>query len=238
MGWPNARASSYELTIGTIIDHEGKIPVGPFSLEPGHMVQVVSAEVFDLPANVTGHVTYKTELTRNGVWALTVGIVDPGWKGPISTTLLNFSRADFALKKGDPFLRVSLFKHDPADLTQLPAKVEPHVYQNDIQAIAMTRFPSTFLNKEEMESRAGDAVLERIRKEGIAWIGAIAIIFTVIQVVVNVSRPAPVAPTTLELRELTDQVGFLRRKLEKMESKNASSAIVVTPRSGLQGDVK
>ena len=75
------------------------------------MVQVVSAEVFNLSATTTGHVTYKTELTKNVIWALTVGIVDPGWTGPVATTLLNFSRDDHAVALGDTFLRVTFFDH-------------------------------------------------------------------------------------------------------------------------------
>src|SRR5271170_2161389 len=89
-GNPKRRGSSFELTIGSIFDHDGNRVDGPFKLKPGHMVQVVSAEIFDLPDNVTGHVTYKTTLTKIGIWALTVGIVDPGWKAPVTTTLLNF----------------------------------------------------------------------------------------------------------------------------------------------------
>lgn len=115
-GAPVARGSSFDLTVGTILDHNGNKVDGPFVLKPGYMVQVVSAEVFKLPDAVTGHVTYKTALTRRGIWALTVGIVDPGWNGPVTTTLLNFSRIDCAVAPGDAFLRVSFFGHAPAAL--------------------------------------------------------------------------------------------------------------------------
>ena len=89
-GTPVRRASSFDLTIGAIFNHRGQRIEGSYLLEPGQMVQVVSQEVFSLPRNITGHVTYKTSLTKKGIWALTVGIVDPGWKGPVATTLLNF----------------------------------------------------------------------------------------------------------------------------------------------------
>src|SRR5690349_9690219 len=112
-GSPSVQGSSCDLTIGSIFDHEGKKVEGPFTIKPRHMVQVVSSEVFDLSNRVTGHVTYKTTLTKKGIWALTVGIVDPGWDGPVATTLLNFSRVDHAIAEGDAFLRVSFFEHDP-----------------------------------------------------------------------------------------------------------------------------
>src|SRR5690349_1007472 len=91
-GKPSVQGSSFDLNIGCIFDHDGKKVDGIFTIEPGQMVQVVSAEVFSLPDHITGHVTYKTTLTKKGIWALTVGIVDPGWNGPIATTLLNFSK--------------------------------------------------------------------------------------------------------------------------------------------------
>ncbi|RYG97164.1 MAG: hypothetical protein EON58_10395, partial [Alphaproteobacteria bacterium] len=96
VGSPKALTTSFELTVGRIYNTEGQEVDGPFVLKPGHMVQVVSAEIFNLGPDVTGHVTYKTTLTRIGIWALTVGIVDPGWTCPIGTTLLNFSRSDFS----------------------------------------------------------------------------------------------------------------------------------------------
>src|SRR5437870_4781417 len=82
-GQPAVQASSFDLTIGSIFDQTGTKVNGLFTIKPGHMVQVVSAEVFNLSDQVTGHVTYKTTLTKKGIWALTVGIVDPGWDGPV-----------------------------------------------------------------------------------------------------------------------------------------------------------
>jgi hypothetical protein len=152
--------------VGSIFDHYGEKVDGPFALKPGHMVQVVSAEVFNLPDTVTGHVTYKTALTRLGIWALTVGIVDPGWKGPITTTLLNFSSVDHAVAPGDMFLRVSFFDHSAVPSAALPTLEPVDEYMLGVRKTAMTRFPPTFLNKDEIAKKAGDAVLELYGKVG------------------------------------------------------------------------
>jgi dUTPase len=162
-GTPTARGTSFDLTIGSIFDHTGKKIDEPFNLEPGQMVQVVSAEVFKLPDTITGHVTYKTELTKNGIWALTVGIIDPGWNGPIATTLLNFSRVDHAVAQGDKFLRVTFFEHAAVPHECLESCESVNDYLLSVRKTAMTRFPQTFLNKEEIANNAGDAVLKRIR---------------------------------------------------------------------------
>jgi hypothetical protein len=150
---PLRQGSSFDLTIGGIYDSKGQKVAGPFTLKPGHMVQVASAQVFDLPDQITGHVTYKTTLTSKGIWALMVGIVDPGWDAPISTTLLNFSRIDHVISEGDPFLRVSFFRHAPVPSDCL--RKAPPDYLKNVQRAAASTFPETFLNHKEIARRAG-----------------------------------------------------------------------------------
>ncbi len=181
-GTPTAQGSSFDLSIGKIYDKTGAEVKGPFTLKPGHMVQVVSAEVFALSNKITGHVTYKTGLTRMGIWALTVGIVDPGWDGPIATTLLNFSKVEHTIHVGDKFLRVSLFEHDPVPLTTIRHSPPLDDYLKDVQCLAASRFPSTFLNSDQIAEDAGKAVMNRIRTEALTWLGITAILFTLIQV--------------------------------------------------------
>lgn len=221
-GNPVARGSSFDLTVGHIFDHEGSEVEGPFVLKPGHMVQIVSAEVFNLTDAVTGHVTYKTALTRRGIWALTVGIVDPGWNGPVTTTLLNFSRIDYAVAPGDAFLRVSFFDHKPVPTECLP-KCEPvEAYLRSIQKVAMTQFPQTFLDKDEIAEKAGKDVLERIRKEALVWVGAIALLFGAIQFGLNfLAAPKVTAP--VELSSIQKQIENLEARWRESETRQALS---------------
>ena len=206
------RGSSFDLTVGTIIDHGGQIVHGPFILEPGHMVQVISAEVFNLSDSVTGHVTYKTALTKRGVWALTVGIVDPGWDGPISTTLLNFSKVPFAIASGDTFLRVSFFEHDsvPAqNLTKAPSVDE---YVRDLQKIGGSLFPETFLNTSEIAEKARESVTDWIKNNALLWIAMAAGVLALVQVV------AIAAQIGLQIW-VRDDLGDLHAKIAVLESR-------------------
>jgi deoxycytidine triphosphate deaminase len=184
-GAPTIQGSSFDLTIGYIFNHEGKKVDGPFTIKPGHMVQVVSSEVFCLSEQVTGHVTYKTTLTKKGVWALTVGIVDPGWDGPVATTLLNFSRVDHSIAEGDAFLRVSFFEHDPVPEDRVRKAPQLETYLKDIQKTAASSFPVTFLDSDKIAEDAGSNVLARVRNQALVWVASIAVIFTVAQLVVN-----------------------------------------------------
>ncbi|NMG39770.1 hypothetical protein GRZ55_11000 [Chelativorans sp. ZYF759] len=175
-GIPRCQGSSFDLTIGKIYDCEGQEVNGPYILAPGHMVQVVSNEVFDLPPHITGHVTYKTGLTSQGIWALTVGIVDPGWDGPVATTLLNFRSTKFAIHQGEPFLRVSLFEHEPVSKERIRKAPDLKEYLKTIQNSASTIFPETFLNTDDLARKAGERAVKVMRNWAAIWIAGIALI--------------------------------------------------------------
>jgi deoxycytidine triphosphate deaminase len=214
------QGSSFDLTIGHIYNSDGEPIIGPFKLKPNHMVQVVSAQVFNLPNDVTGHVTYKTSLTSEGIWALTVGIVDPGWDGPIATTLLNFSKIERSIAPGDPFLRVTLFEHAPVSSNQCrEAKGGVGAYLRRVQEDASSIFPKTFLNQKVLARRAGERAASKMRKQAWGWAGVIAAIFALAQIVTSYVQPSLVIPLfsrpdTVSLRE------FLELKAELQSTKD------------------
>ena len=53
-----------------------------------------------LPHEITGHALLKNELYRKGVLAINIGVIDPGFEGPLSSILINFGREDFVVKRG------------------------------------------------------------------------------------------------------------------------------------------
>ncbi len=232
-GNPGVQGSSFDLSIGKIFDDAGKELEGPFTLKPGHIVQVVSAEVFSLSNRVTGHVTYKTGLTRKGIWALTVGIVDPGWDGPIATTLLNFSRVDHTIHVGDKFLRVSLFEHEPVPDERLRKAPPLPDYLKEVQSLAASRFPTTFLDSDHIADDAAKHVLSRIRVEALAWFGLAAILFTVIQVF------APPASRVVDSRLSPSGIEDVKAELRDIKSRliqlESSPPVAPPPQSGPAG---
>jgi dUTPase len=225
-GKPKIRRSSFELTIGTIYDHKGNVLTGHFELEPNHMVQVVSAEVFDLPNTVTGHLAFKATLSRKGVWALTTGLVDPGWNGPISTTLVNFANTKLVIQPGDVFMRVSLFEHAPVIVVDAKDKIEStEVYMRGVQDTAINTLKETFLNQEELARKASkdasEKIMEGINSKAIVWLSIIVGVFTLITLIPQIMDRAwpkndDAAKADREISRLHDQVDTLEKRLYRM----------------------
>lgn len=216
-----SRGSSIDLTIGEIIGGDGRPVDDPFILKPGQIVQVVSAEIFDLPAHITGHVTYKTALTHSGIWALTVGIVDPGWTGPVTTTLLNFSKLDHPIHRGDEFLRVSFFEHHPVNQNALPSPVSLEKYMKRQQKAAASNFPQTFMDQHRVSEEAAKRIFSKFREQAIIWVTFVAIVLGLSQYIADfgayrftTTQGVNWDETNSAIRDLTSQVKELQSQIE------------------------
>src|SRR5205823_6558568 len=81
------RASTYDLSIGEIIPSGYWSGGSEYKLPSGGTVRVVSKESLKLPNDITGHALLKNELCRKGVLAINIGVIDPGFEGPLSSIL-------------------------------------------------------------------------------------------------------------------------------------------------------
>lgn len=160
------RAAGYDVVIEKIIDHRGiDIAEDFFALPPNGIVEVISAETIKLPSDVCGFASIKTGLCDQGVLALNIGIVDPGWQGRVSTTLINFGNQKRILSKGDTFLRLTFHKFDqPA---QVPIVAIPDdQYIRDKQKKAKSYFNENFIDV----SYASRAAFGQYRRWLLAWV--------------------------------------------------------------------
>ncbi|MCR9283520.1 MAG: hypothetical protein NXH99_17655 [Rhodobacteraceae bacterium] len=139
------RATTYDATVGSIIQRGREIKAEEYHLPPRGIVWVVSAEIFDVPDDATGLATLRTTWTHDGVLALNVGVVDPFWKGPLAAAVVNFGSTDFEIKKGDPFLRLMFHRH--AKVSGPPIVRTMDEYKNEIISKSKI-YSSTFLSME------------------------------------------------------------------------------------------
>jgi deoxycytidine triphosphate deaminase len=97
---------SYNLTVEKVIDMNNKIN-DSCTLKPQGMIYVVFKEKLKVPENVIGFAHVKTTLTKLGIMATNIGIIDPNYNGYISTLLINFGKCEHFISKGDAALRVT-----------------------------------------------------------------------------------------------------------------------------------
>jgi deoxycytidine triphosphate deaminase len=169
------RFSTYDATVGQIISEGEIIDADSFTLPKRGIVWVVSNEQFALPNNITGLATLRTTWTHKGVLALNLGIIDPGWSGPLSTALVNFGNGNFRIAKGDPFFRIMFHQHAP---TQAQPQQMPPVKNYVDGVVDKSRlFSKTFLGMESLIHEVSDEVLAFPR-----W----ALTLTVVAVVVSI----------------------------------------------------
>jgi deoxycytidine triphosphate deaminase len=180
------RAATYDLSVGEIIlanPNPLSISVeSGYALPPGGTVRVVSRESLQLPRNITGHVLLRNGLCRTGVLAINIGVVDPGYSGPLSSTLINFGRADFIVRRGLPFLRVSFHRCPESPKADDSKKWDQEKYLDHAKEEVLAYSAATFLNIEETAAKAADTAFGSFKQALLIWATLAAVVLTLITI--------------------------------------------------------
>jgi hypothetical protein len=147
-----------------------------YVLPPQGTVEVVSIEEFTLPAEVAGYATVKTSLCNNSILAINIGIIDPLWKGPISSTLINFGKNAYLLQAEAEFLRVTFHEYEPQKTPPQPSAIilSDKDYVADRKQKVLQHLSDTFLDVDkktrEITQSVASEVLREWRHELFRWI--------------------------------------------------------------------
>jgi deoxycytidine triphosphate deaminase/cell division protein FtsB len=171
------RTASYDLQVGKIIDHSGKV-VESVEVPAQGMVRVISRERLILPSDTVANATVKTSLCDDGVLAINIGVVDPGYEGLISSTLINFGKSAFPVRTGDVFLRVTFHQITPVKATVKKSGQPDDQYLRDKIKIVLRIFSATFLNVEQTATEAAKKVVGGFWAKSLVLVSAFALIFT------------------------------------------------------------
>lgn len=215
----SCRSTTYDATIGDIITQGELWEKETFVLEKRGVVWVVSAEEFSFSDTKTGLATLKTTWTHKGVLALNVGVIDPGWTGPLATALVNFSGGKISIKKGDPFFRVVVFNHKKTAIAPVVKTREGYL----AEILERSRlFAATFLDTHSLVDEVATKVFKFPKLAiAIGWAGlgiALASIF------------APMAVNVWQdhRKETVDRMA-LERRVQMLERQTAGIATVQPP---------
>lgn len=181
------RSISYDVRVGLVVGYRNKElkEQKDWVIRPQGVVEVISKERITLPPNVAAFAMVRTRLCNEGILPLNIGIVDPLYSGPVSTTLLNFSKVDYPLREDEVFLRLTFHEcvSDVKKKDSSLAEVERNYLQERVKKIA--KFDETFMNlRASIQEEASPlfwkylaligfslAVLGLLLNLSVAWVG-------------------------------------------------------------------
>jgi dUTPase len=166
----NFNVVSYDMTARDIVTLDNKV-LDKYLVPPQGMVVVVTKESFKLKdKNIVGFTTVKNALSRKGIMAVNIGIVDPGYDGPISSILINFGKSSFEIKSGDTFLRMTFQKYKP--LNELIENegiqnvcVPYSEYLDSRRNESNNYLDTTFLYLKDIQTKASEAAKQQAQIE-------------------------------------------------------------------------
>jgi deoxycytidine triphosphate deaminase len=177
----SVRPASYDLRVGKVII-EGKEFEGSVNIRPQQMFIIVSQESVEMPVDHVAYAMPKTSLCNEGILALNTGIVDPGYRGKLSTTAINFERNTYVLHTGTPFLRLVLHPLETPSGAKTSQETRPVIEGEYLKRRKedSVRYPKTFLDlpgqAERFVRTVQDQLVDRQRNVVLAGIAGIAII--------------------------------------------------------------
>ncbi|GAA2857660.1 deoxycytidine triphosphate deaminase [Aminobacter niigataensis] len=211
-------STSYDLSIRSIIDSEGKLFVSEgYTVKPQEIVWVTSKERIVLNSDITAHAVIRTSLCNSGLLALNIGIVDPGWNGQLATAIINFSKSEYYLRPGEKFLRLSFYKHSTPTKVNNINKTELE-YIQERKKLAIETFGSTFLNVEDLTRRVRESFIGSWKEKTILWGAMGAIIFGFLSIFVAIAAyiiPWNGALYQSNFEDLQERVGILEGMIKK-----------------------
>jgi hypothetical protein len=175
------------------------------------MVRVISKEFLKLPDTVTGHVLLKNQLCTQGVLAISIGVVDPGFEGPISSTLINFGREICEINKGDAFLRVSFLRCQQSPKALHSQKNTREGYVRKARQEVQAYSGPTFLSMETMTAKAAEEAFKSFRNGVLEW----ATVFGVVIALLAVFAPLGASYVDKYVSSRDSHDAELEQKIEK-----------------------
>ena len=135
-----------------------------WELGPSETMVVVTKEEVCMPANVCATYAPLFRLAKQGVMLLNASVVEPGYSGPLSCFLANFSASTVTLRQDAPIAKIVFHAVTP------PARVVPEVigrqeYEEGLAENAK-KYHRSFMDVEGIEKRAAD----KARSELKGWV--------------------------------------------------------------------
>jgi len=181
------RDASCDLTVGAIVDPQGK-EVGEYVVPPQGIVRIVSEETLKIDAEHLAYVHVKTSLCNRGILALNIGIVDPGFDGPLGSTLINFGKTPYMLHEGEVFGRLTVHKIIRPNVTPATNLVSRSDAKRLAQSYVLDYLSDSFLNLAKTTEETAKKVFDEYKTVIIKYVPVFAFGLALLVFLLNFSN--------------------------------------------------
>lgn len=223
----------YNLRIATLIGKgsDGKTETydDDFNLDPSGVAAVVSKEIVKLPGDICAYASVKTSLCREGVLAINIGIIDPGWEGQISSFLLNFGKDPYRLKSGEEFLRLTFHSLTRAQGFVVPHPNDREPYESQVRTKFDKRLAGSFMDFKRAAEKGSEKLVANMRSTLLFYVPLCVLLLSALAFLFNwgvlsiASRAMPYDVVQLRAKALTEdiqkQADELRRQNQILEKR-------------------
>lgn len=170
----------YELTLGKVISPKtGRVewvedkPKRSFRnvlttkncyvLEPSEMLVIVTKELVKMPSDLCATYGQLNRLANHGLLILNTSIVEPGYHGPLSCVLVNFSSQRQVLATGESIAKLNFHTLSGTVENPLKQSFDQEAYTRVVSKSA-TSLPKSLLDITGVEERVTEKVGAAIKK--------------------------------------------------------------------------
>jgi deoxycytidine triphosphate deaminase len=193
-----------------------------FELKPQGMVRVVSAECIEVPEDVIGYALIKNTLSNYCVLAINIGIIDPLYKGPVSSTLINFGPEPFFIRKDTAFLRLTFHRCLKATPPRPSTRMEHDEYLKKTAGEVKEYSSPTFLVLHETAEKAAGVAFEKFKTQALWVISVGGVVFALL------SLFGPLGGSLLEQYAGGSLESRIERRLSESQARDIETKVQAT----------
>jgi deoxycytidine triphosphate deaminase len=143
-----------------------------WELGPAETLIVITREEVNMPENMCGIYAPLFRLAKQGVMLINASIVEPGYRGPLSCFLANFSGQRITLRQDTPIAKILFHKMTGPPQKLFQQVIERHTYEQDLAEEAK-HYHRSFMDVSGIEERAARKAIAGVK--GLALTGGILI---------------------------------------------------------------
>jgi deoxycytidine triphosphate deaminase len=134
-----------------------------FVLEPADTMIIVTREVLNMPKDLCATYGQLNRLANHGLMILNTSVVEPGYSGPLSCVLVNFSSQRLSLVPGESIAKLNFHTLQGLPDSFYPGKFDHDTYEQ-LASQNATCLPRSLLDISGVEERVTQKVNSRVTR--------------------------------------------------------------------------